>query len=313
MLTLSDELKIRYVLDEEDIGNVISYTLSIVSSTTEVIYHGQVYYNGPSYIYYKDIIEPYVNDYQWITKNGHTEGLYRFKVAIDFSTGISYTSDWIENKTVIPTVNTTHIPSILPRFAGQEFIFGWLCPTSETKISTSNAVADVLPSYTSTTTGHTMIDYSAASGIPYNEKGIYRLTNQAQKIAEFDTHKARFFLIWITRENDYMCRPFCKKSTLNESVSTSYMQTITNRKISYLKNSTFKWTLNSDWLTYDEHNVYESLLISPIVYLYDYDNDKRYVVNVTNAEWTEKNSNNNRKPFNMTVNVEMADENKITY
>ena len=110
-----------------------------------------------------------------------------------------------------------------------------------------------------------------------------------------------------------MCRPFCKKSTLNESVSTSYITTVNGQKKPYMKNLKFKWTLNSDWLTYNEHNVYESLLISPIVYLYDYDNDKRYVVNVTNAEWTEKNSKNNKKPFNMTVTVEMADEKNIIY
>jgi hypothetical protein len=38
-----------------------------------------------------------------------------------------------------------------------------------------------------------------------------------------------------------------------------------------------------------------------------------YRVNITNGEWVEKNANNNKKPFNMTVTAELADEKIITY
>lgn len=305
MLTLSDELKIHIDQLNTDIGTSVGYDLYVYD---DLIYKGTLYYTGPTDIYIKDIIETYLTDISWFGKVGHTVGGWQAKATLVFSTGDEFESDIIYNRTEIPTVTLTHIPSIVPNNPSDEFFFGWLCPTASTVVSPTNSIDDALTEHSYTTIGHTTVVWN-----DLGVKTLFRLANQAQKIAVTDEHNSRFYLLWITRNNDYMCRPFCKKSTLNESVSTSYIQTITNRKNPYLKNSTFKWTLNSDWLSYDEHNVYESLLISPVTYLYDNETGKIYRVNVTNVEWIEKNSNNNKKPFNMTVNVEMADENKITY
>lgn len=305
MLTLSDEIKIHIDRLTADVGTSVGYDLYVYDA---LIYKGTLYYTGPTDIYIKDIIETYLTDVSWFTKIGHTAGGWQAKATLIFSTGDEFESDIIYNKTEIPTVTLTHIPSIVPNNPSDEFLFGWLCPTASTKVSPTNSTSAAFTEHSYPSTGHTTVIWN-----DLGVKTLFRLANQAQKIAVTDEHNSRFYLLWITRGNDYMCRPFCKKSTLNESVSTTYIQTITNRKNPYLKNSTFKWTLNSDWLTYNEHNVYESLLISPVVYLYDNETGKIYRVNVIDEEWTEKNSNNNKKPFNMTVNVEMADENKITY
>lgn len=305
MLTLSDEIKIHIDSLNVPVGTTVAYDLYVYA---DLIYKGTLYYTGATDIYIKDIIETYLTDYSWFGKLGHTEGGWQANAMLVFNTGDQFESDVIYNRTVIPTVEMTHIPSIVPNNPSDEFFFGWLCPTTSTKVSPTNSTSDALTEHFYSSNGHTTVIWN-----DLGVKTLFRLTNQAQKIAVTDDHNSRFYLLWITRDNDYMCRPFCKKSTLNESVSTTYIQTITNRKTPYLKNSTFKWTLNSDWLTYNEHNVYESLLISPVTYLYDNETGKMYRVNVNDAEWTEKNSNNNKKPFNMTVNVEMANENKITY
>lgn len=306
MYTLSDEIKIHIDYLDTATGTTVAYELYIDS---DLIYKGTLYYTGPTDIYIKDIVESWVTDYSWFGKAGHTNGYYSFKVNAKFSTGDEFESDTIENRTEIPTVTLTYIPSILPKRPSEEFFFGWLCPTHNTVISTSNSTSDAIYDWMETTTGHRVVT-------KWNEVGItplYRLTNKAQKIAIEDTHDSRFYLLWITRDNDYLCRPFCKKSTLNESIETSYISTLTNQKRPHLRNSTYKWTLNSDWLTYNEHNVYESLMISPVVYLYDNESGKMYRVNITNGEWVEKNANNNKKPFNMTVTAELADEKIITY
>lgn len=305
MLTLSDEIKIHIDSLNVPAGTSVAYDLYVYD---DLIYKGTLYYTGATDIYIKDIIETYLTDYSWFDKVGHTEGGWQANAMLVFNTGEQFESDVIYNRTVIPTVEISHIPSIVPNNPSDEFFFGWLCPTASTKVSPTNSTSDAFTEHFYPSNGHTTVIWN-----DLGVKTLFRLTNQAQKIAVTDDHNSRFYLLWITRDNDYMCRPFCKKSTLNESVSTTYIHTINNRKNPYLKNSTFTWTLNSDWLTYNEHNVYESLLISPVTYLYDNETGKMYRVNVTDAEWTEKNSNNNKKPFNMTVTVEMADENKITY
>lgn len=306
MLTLSDEIKIHIDYLSVAQGTNIDYELLIGD---DVIYKGTLYYNGPTDIYIKDIVETYVYDVSWFSKEGHTMGPWDFTVMARFSNGDEFSSELIENRTEIPTVQLKHIPSILPKHTSDEFFFGWLCPTANTKISPTNSVSDVITDWSYPSTGHTVIKNLNDLDI----KQLFRLTNQAQKIAVIDECDSRFYLVWITRNNDYMCRPFCKKSTLTESVTTNYVYSVTNRKSAYMKASKYSWTLNSDWLTYDEHNVYESLLVSPIVYLYDNETGKMLRVNVTDGEWKEKNTQNTKKPFNMTVNVELADEKTMIY
>ena len=308
MLTLSDEIKIHIDYINVPVGTTVDYDLVV---DDDVIYKGSIYYTGETDIYIKDIVESWVTDYSWFAKpsSGHKMSKWSFNVIARFNTGDEYESDTIYNRTEIPTVTLNHIPSILPKKPSTEFFFGWLCPIANTKISTSNSTTDVIADWTYTSTGHTVITNWKSTGLTT----VYRLTNQAQKIAVTDDHDSRFYLLWITRNNDYMCRPFCKKNILTESVTTNYVYSVTNRKNPYMKASTYSWKLNSDWLTYDERNVYESLLISPIVYLYDNVECKMYRVNVTDTEWIEKNANNTKKPFNMTVNVELADEKTIIY
>lgn len=339
MLTLSDELKIYYDLDSSYKGQNVSYTLAINpdddQSESITVYQGQIYYMNPAYLYYKDIILPYVTDYSWL-KNlpqhvNYTSGIFEFTVTVNFSNGSAYTTDTIQAITTVPTVVSERIPSVLPIKVSEdsEFFFGWLAPTVSTRIyrgvDTDSPYVNYghLESLDNPGTGHMTCkynwgDYTATNPIQYGKSYCeslwrYTLDGTYTKIAEYDEHNSRFYLIWITRDNDYMCRPFCQRYDLKESVSTSYMTSLTDHNVPYIKSSDFKWTLNSDWLTYSEHNVYESLLISPVVYLYDNETGKLFAVNVTNSEWTEKNSQNNRKPFNLTVSVQLDQKQNLTY
>lgn len=305
MLTLSDELVATI---DSAISTQLTYSVYIKdrnSNEETHIYEGSVYGGvGPvPKIYYKDIIEPYVRDSSWITKTGFTKGYTEFQVIFKTEVNEIFESPAIENRTVIPTVDLKTIPALVPRYA-PNFIWGY--KIDNYPIASSENENDIIQT-NKDGNGHYMF-----AGTP--EYPLYRLVNsKAEKIMDFDPCDSRFYLIWITRDNDYMCRPFCKKNTLNESVSTNYIYTVSGDKNPYNKSSKFKWTLNSDWLTYDEHNVYESLLVSPVVFLYDNELNQRYKVNVTNSDWTEKNSKNNKKPFNMTVTVEMAKENSFIY
>lgn len=315
MLTLSDEIKIWFELPAEYEERSVRYLLY---QDDKLLYFGQIYYTGPSEIYVNDIIETYMTDYSWFgVKSGTGKAVhkvlpYTFKITMVLENNHIFQTDWIENRTVIPTVDIARIPSVIPKHPSENFFFSWLCPVQQTKIALQNSTSAVIDEYTFNNQGHTTV-YFNDECLLKDAPQILRFTTSMQRIAVQDEHNSRFYLLWITRGNDYMCRPFCKKSSLTESVSTSYMHTSNNLKKPYAKTSNYNWTLNSDWLTYDEHNVYESLMISPIVYMYDNYNGEMHRVNVTDSKWTEKNSNNNRKPFNLTVNVELAKESKITY
>lgn len=132
-------------------------------------------------------------------------------------------------------------------------------------------------------------------------------------IAVIDYNPAEYYLMWINRYGATQCQPFCKKNTLSESVTTSYITSSTNESVVSNKSVDYTWTLNSHWLTYDEHSEFESLLTSKYVWLYDTKNIQFYPVNVTDSKWSYKNSSNNKKPFNLTVNIKSARHQNIGY
>jgi len=338
MLTLSDDLRIKYDLGDSYIGQNITYEVRLnANEESTLIYTGQIYYMKPSYLYFKDIVAPYVVDYKWLadpdSKLNNSSNIFKvidtFTVTINFSTGRSYTSETIKNATTIPTVSVPHIPSIFPDFKedsgflfainarenlGQVKFGAYPRPQGQT-----NAI--VIPTgYIRTFTAEQLyaqaikpewFDLTQTSYL-LNTDGT--TDGECEVIAYYDRENcSRFFLMWITRDNGFLCRPFCKKSTLTESVDTQYITTLDDKQVPYLKSSNFQWELNSNWLTYDEHNAYEALLVSPIVYLYDHETGQRHRVTVTNPEWIERNSQNNKKPFNLTVTVQLDHKENITY
>lgn len=339
MLTLSDDLKINYDLGDSYIGQNVTYEVRLnANEESTLIYAGQIYYMKPSNLYFKDIVTPYVVDYKWLadpdSKLNPSDNIFKvidtFTVTVNFSTGKSYTSETIKNATTIPTVSIPHIPSIIPYFSkDSEFLLavnarenlGEIMISQYTKpVILSNTLLKIPTGYIRTFNAKQLYNNSLSPEWMDTTQTSYLLNTdgttdgECEVIAYYDRENcSRFFLMWITRDNGFLCRPFCKKSTLTESVDTQYITTLDDRQVPYLKSSNFKWELNSDWLTYDEHNAYESLLISPIVYLYDSETGKRFRVTVTNSEWIERNSQNNKKPFNLTVTVQLDHKENITY
>lgn len=339
--TLSDELKYYYELPDEYLNTIVNYRLEVGYTT---VYKGSVFYTGPSYIYYNDIVFPYIFDYKWITKLGYTPNMatmhedgddeYNHHEISDAAVTLRfYTIDGIpingpdvnvpSHHAIIPTtelpgVDIKAIPSIIPNTTSTDFVFGWGA-SGDTALSTSSSEDDIISETTvdgtgkCTIDGDTLRDYMRKTGELWSICHLEATPRSIHKIAEKDKCNSKYFLIWITRNNEYMCRPFDKRVDMTETVDTSYRLSVNDKKVPYLKTTTFNWKLNSDWLTYDEHNVYESLLVSPIVYLYDAHVGKKYEVVITDSSWTEKNAKNNKKPFNLTINAEKNSTQKLIY
>lgn len=336
MLTLSDDLRIYYDLGVSNIGQNVTYEVLLnANGESTLIYTGQIYYMKPSYLYFKDIVTPYVVDYKWLAELYNSGNVFKvidtFTVTINFSTGKTYTSETIKNATTIPTVSIPHIPSIIPDFKEDSgFLFainarenlGKVMFSAYPKPDFSNPPSLTIPTgYIWTFTAKQLYAHAITPEWFDTTQTSYLLNTDGgtadedfEVIAYYDRENcSRFFLMWMTRDNGFLCRPFCKKSTLTESVDTQFITTLDDRQVPYLKSSNFKWELNSNWLTYDEHNAYEALLVSPIVYLYDHETGQRHRVTVTNSEWIERNSQNNKKPFNLTVTVQLDHKENITY
>lgn len=132
-------------------------------------------------------------------------------------------------------------------------------------------------------------------------------------LAQFDRCNADYYLIWCDRTGGYQCQPFHKKTTLIEDIATSTITNIYDEERPYLRSVTNKWTLNSDWLSYEEHKAYESIFTSPYTYLFDVKNNELTPVMCLDKSWTDRTSKNTNKPFNLKLTVTENRKQNILY
>ena len=133
------------------------------------------------------------------------------------------------------------------------------------------------------------------------------------KLADVDDCPSKYYLIWMDRSGAYQCQPFNKRSVRKENVTRTQITNLLeeNRNVSVsIRDS---WTLNTDWLGEDEYKAYESIIASPYLYLYDTEVDRGYWVNCKDNNWEEKTVKNNKRLFNMSVNVESIAPINIIY
>lgn len=132
------------------------------------------------------------------------------------------------------------------------------------------------------------------------------------KVANIDDCPSDYYLIWMDRTGAYQCQPFTKKVSRTENItSTTVINMLDESRpaITSIKNT---WTLNSDWLNKDEYNAFESIFVSPYLYLYDTNLDKGYWVNCDTKQWTSK-TKFDKKLFNLSLSVSSIASQNITY
>lgn len=133
--------------------------------------------------------------------------------------------------------------------------------------------------------------------------------------AVLDACPDRFYLQWQDRMGGFQSQPFNKYYTYKESFKS---QTITDYKgIKKVSNVEVvpKFTISTDWIDEQYYPYYESIFTSPVLFLYDTEEDHLYSVIVKNSEFDEKRYDNNRqhKLFNLTLNLELNKNQTIIY
>lgn len=132
-------------------------------------------------------------------------------------------------------------------------------------------------------------------------------------IAKVDRCNSEYFLIWVNRAGNYQCQPFNKKVYFAEDITTKNITNFIDESRPYLKEVTSKWTLHSGWLTDSERDEYESILVSPCIYLYNNYTGRLIRVNCEQVSWEQKTKNNNNKPHELTIEVSSDKVQKLLY
>lgn len=119
-------------------------------------------------------------------------------------------------------------------------------------------------------------------------------------VALIDHCPSDYYVLWQDRTGAYQCQPFSKKTTYNETITTSYLTNEIDEERPYNKQIQSSWALNTDWLTPDGHKAHESILTSPKIYLFDTKNDLMWEANCTDSSWTDHDS---KKLSNLTITL----------
>lgn len=132
-------------------------------------------------------------------------------------------------------------------------------------------------------------------------------------VATIDVCPSRYYLIWMDRTGAYQCQRFNKKVTHSENITNTNIINYLDEMRPVVKGVKDSWVVNSDWLSEREYKCYESIFVSPYVYLYDTETDEGYWVNIANKSWTEKTNKNDKKPYNLSLTLESNRDQKIIY
>ena len=134
-------------------------------------------------------------------------------------------------------------------------------------------------------------------------------TEKVTKIAELlPKCQSDYYLSWIDRTGGWNCQPFDGRYDFSEQFKTETTTNLFNERRPMRKELSGKWSLNTKFLTEADYKMYEPILWSKYLYLYDVRNDKGFYVIVTNTTYNEKLFKNEKGLFTFGVEVEMVEQ-----
>lgn len=147
-------------------------------------------------------------------------------------------------------------------------------------------------------------------------KDFYNETNNElylRPILEFDTCPADYYVMWRDRYNGMNCQPVLNNVKMSNNYSRVNKTNSKGEERIVSVGTSTSWVVNTDWLTHEKYYVWESILVSPEIYLIDTKNSYTYRVVITDNIYNEKTRDNNNKMFNLTLNLKNDHTKTITY
>lgn len=133
------------------------------------------------------------------------------------------------------------------------------------------------------------------------------------ELAKIDACPKSYYVIWQDRYGGLQSQPFNKILTYSEDVQ--HKEIVSYRGYRSVGNIVVqpKWKLQTDWIESRFYPIYESLLTSQYIRLYDVVEDKLYEILVTNTDYTEKTYQNQKSLFNFSIDVELSKTQNMLY
>lgn len=141
---------------------------------------------------------------------------------------------------------------------------------------------------------------------------IYVEDENSSVIAIFEHCYSRYYLFWQDRFGGFQSQPFNDYISYSENINTTETISYTDaRKKSFLSIQP-KWKLSSGWIKESVLPLYESIYVSPVIYLYDTQEDKRYEV-ILKDNFVEKTYKDEKKLLSLTLELEAVTAQNIIY
>ena len=132
-------------------------------------------------------------------------------------------------------------------------------------------------------------------------------------ILEFDICPSDYYVMWRDRYNAMNCQPVLNNVKMSNNYSRVNKTNSKGEERIVSVGASSSWVVNTDWLTHEKYYVWESILVSPEIYLIDTKNEYTYRVVITDNIYNEKTRDNNNKMFNLTLNLKNDHTKTITY
>lgn len=137
--------------------------------------------------------------------------------------------------------------------------------------------------------------------------------NQYKKVAEINSCKERYYLLWQDRYGSYQSQPFKGKMEYSEDITNEEILSYTGRRRKSNVVVQPKWKLNSGWIKEQLFPFYESIYVSPILKLYDTKTQHEYDVILKDTPYVEKKYLNDKKLLSIELNLEATEIQNIIY
>lgn len=169
--------------------------------------------------------------------------------------------------------------------------------------------------YCVVTTLKTLFNNTVISNTTYSiPRADYSVWCGGEELAIIDICPAKYYLMWQDRAGSYQSQAFDMVSTYSETFNKEYITDYSNTKRLTTINTQPKIKIQTGYISNDLYPYFESIYTSPYLLLYDTQEDKSYLVNVTGTEYVEKTFKNQSKQlFNIQLDLEFANTQKMIY
>jgi len=131
-------------------------------------------------------------------------------------------------------------------------------------------------------------------------------------IAILDNCYKRYYLMWQDRLGGWQSQAFNDKMTYSEDITNYETKDYGNERHKSQVTVQPKWKLYTNWLSEEVFPMYESIFISPVLLLFDTQENKTYKV-ICKGNFTEKKYKNEKKLLSLTIDLESTMQQNIIY